>query len=366
VYKRQEIALTMLPGIGDVSGKKLVACCGGLEAVFKESRKELLLKHTMGENLIHRLLDGRNEALRRAEKEIRFIQKYRIKPLFFLNKDYPYRLANCHDAPLMLYYKGSVDVNKPRVVSVVGTRNATDYGREVCTRIIEGLQESGVLVVSGLAFGIDSCAHKCALQYNIPTVGVLGHGLDRIYPLQNKTLAEKMILNGGLITDFPSETMPDRENFPKRNRIIAGLCDALVVVEAASSGGALITADIANSYNRDVFAVPGRLQDEYSKGCNTFIKTNRAALVESADDIRYIMGWDVVTPKKKVMQREMFQDYSTDEKIIVDLLHTQSDVGIDILVSDSGLKSSIVAKVLLSLELRGVIRCLPGKRYQLN
>lgn len=361
-----EIALTMLPGIGDVSGKKLVACCGGLTAVFKESRKELHLRKSLGENLINRLLDGRDEALRKAEKEIRFIEKYRITPLFFMNKNYPYRLANCHDAPLMLYYKGTAEVNVPRVVAVVGTRKATDYGREMCSRIIEGLQQSGVLVVSGLAFGIDSCAHKSALQYNLPTVGVLGHGLDRIYPPQNKGLAEKMIRNGGLITDFPSETIPDRENFPKRNRVIAGLCDALIVVEAASSGGALITADIANSYNRDVFAVPGRLQDEYSKGCNMFIKTNRAALIESADDIRYIMGWDIVSNKKEGLQRELFQEWTTEEKTIVDLLHTQKDVGIDVLVADSGLKSSMVAKVLLSLELRGIIRCLPGKRYQLN
>ncbi len=360
-----EIALTMLPGIGHVSGKKLVALCGGLEAIFKDSRKDLLRRKTIGENVINKLLEGRNEALRKAEKEVRFIEKYHIKTLFFLDKSYPYRLGNCHDAPLLLYYKGNADLNSPRVVSIVGTRKATDYGRDVCSRIVEGLQQSGVLVVSGLAFGIDSCAHKSALQLGLPTVGVLGHGLDRIYPQQNKGLAEKMISNGGLITDFPSETQPDRENFPMRNRIIAGLCDALIVVEAASSGGALITADIANSYNRDVFAVPGRLNDEYSKGCNSYIKTNRAALIESAEDIRYIMGWDSSSPRSESIQRELFQELSESEKTITDILKTQSDAGIDVLVSDSGMKSSELAKILLALEFRGVIRSLPGKRYQL-
>jgi DNA processing protein len=361
-----EIALTMLPGIGDVSGKKLVAYCGGTKAIFTDSRKDLLRRKALGDNLVNKLIEGRSEALRKAEKEIRFIEKYHITPLFFLHKDYPFRLGNCGDAPLMLYYKGTADVNMPRVVAVVGTRNATDYGREMCTRIIEGLSDSGVLVVSGLAFGIDSCAHKISVQLNIPTIGVLGHGLDRLYPAENKGLAEKMIQHGGLITDFPSETQPDRENFPKRNRIIAGLCDALIVVEAASRGGALITADIANSYNRDVFAVPGRLQDEYSKGCNTFIKTNRAALIESADDIRYIMGWDTVAPKNAGIQRALFQEFSEEENTIVEMLRAQTDAGIDTLVLDSGMKSSQVAKILLALEFRGVIKCLPGKRYQLN
>lgn len=361
-----EIALTMLPGIGDVSGKKLVAYCGGVEAVFRLTRKELLSTKVLGSSVIDRLIAHREEALRKAEAEMKFIQKYRITPLFFLDKAYPFRLGNCPDAPILLYYKGNADLNAPRVVGMVGTRKATEYGRDRCQKIVEGMKEMGVLVVSGLAFGIDSCAHKYALQNQMPTVGVLGHGLDRIYPPENKLLAGKMLKNGGLLTEFPSNTKPDRENFPQRNRIIAGMCDALIIVEAASSGGALITAEIANSYNRDVFAVPGRLNDEYSKGCNTYIKTNRAALIESAEDLKYIMGWDSKTQQNQAVQREMFMELTEEETSVMSLFHPGEDIGIDMLVSDSGLKSSQVAKNLLSLEFKGLIKCLPGKRYQLR
>lgn len=361
-----EIALTMLPGIGDVSGKKLVAYCGGTREVFKFTRKELLQLKVLSATVVDHLLSGRDEALRKAESEIRFIEKYRITPLFFLDKQYPFRLGNCADAPVMLYYKGTADLNAARIVGIVGTRNATEYGRDMCQKIVEGLADMGVLIISGLALGIDSCAHKSSLQCGIPTVGVLGHGLDRIYPAQNKALAGKMIENGGLITEFPSNTKPDRENFPQRNRIIAGMCDALIVVEAASSGGALITAEIANSYNRDVFAVPGRLTDEYSKGCNAYIKTNRAALIDSAQDLKYIMGWDSKTPVNQSIQRELFQELSEEEKSLMTLFHPGENIGIDLLISDSGFKSSQVAKILLSLEFKGMIKCLPGKRYQSN
>lgn len=359
-----EIALTMLPGIGDITGKKLVACCGSVEGVFQQSRKELLKHHLLGEFVIKKLLSGRDEALRRSEHEITFIEKYNISPLFFLDKKYPYRLGNCVDGPVLLYYKGNADLNSRRIVGVVGTRKATDYGRELCLRLIEGLADAGVLIVSGLAFGIDSCAHKNALQYEIPTVGVLGHGLDRLYPVQNKALAERMIHKGGLLTDFPSKTQPDRENFPKRNRIIAGLCDALVVVEAAEKGGALITAEIANSYDREVFAVPGRIGDEYSKGCNNFIKTNRAALVETAEDIKYLMGWNTDSSRKQVQQQELFVEFTDQEEAIFTILRSSGNSGIDFLVTESGMTSSNVAKALLNLEFKGAVRCLPGKRYQ--
>lgn len=359
-----EIALTMLPGIGDVSGKKLVAYCGGAEQVFHLSRRELLRIKSLGNLLVDRLISGREDALRQAEDEIRFIRKYRIKPLYFLDDAYPVRLNNCPDAPVMLYYKGTADLNAARMVGIVGTRRATEYGREMCQKIVGGLEEMGVIVVSGLASGIDSCAHKTSLQRDIPTIGVLGHGLDRIYPPQNSAIAAKMVKRGGLLTEFPSQTKPDRENFPRRNRIIAGICDALIVVEAASSGGALITAEIANSYNRDVFAVPGRVSDQYSQGCNTYIKTNRAALIESAEDLKYIMGWDTKVKKNQSVQRELFEELNEEEKNILELIPSDIDLGIDHLVASSGLKSSLVAKTLLSLELRGLIKCLPGKRYK--
>jgi DNA processing protein len=361
--RQYEVALTLLPGIGDITAKKLVAYCGGLESVFKSSRRDLLKLKALTPGMVQKVLDGREAALKRASQELAFIDRYQISTLFFLNKDYPYRLSNCADSPVMLYYKGNADLNAVRIIGIVGTRKATAYGKDFCTRLIEGFSSSDVLVVSGLALGIDSCAHKSALGMGIPTVGVLGHGLDRIYPPQNKAMAGKMLKNGGLLTDFPSETQPDRENFPKRNRIIAGLCDALVVVEAAETGGALITADIANSYDRDVFAVPGRIGDKFSQGCNKYIKTNRAALIESAEDIKYLMGWDDASGKNR--QQTLFVELSDEETRIRDLIRQYSDPGIDVLVMESGYNSSSVAKILLNLEFNGVIRSLPGKRYQL-
>jgi DNA processing protein len=360
-----KIALTMMPGIGDVTGKKLVAYCGGPEEVFTKNRKELLKISDLSEIALQRLLNGRDEAMRKAEAEIRFVENHKIRTLFFLDKEYPYRLFNCTDSPMLLYYKGTADLNHRRIVGMVGTRSATEYGKERCASLIRGLVDDGILVVSGLAYGIDSCAHKTALAAGIPTVGVLGHGLDRIYPAANRSLAEKMLENGGLLTDFPSNTKPDRENFPMRNRIIAGLCDALVVVEAANTGGALITADIANSYSRDVFAVPGRVGDEYSGGCNRFIKTNRAALVESAQDIKYLMGWDQKKSDSAGRQQKLFVELTAEEQAIIEIIKTQGDAGIDLLVTESGMNSSKAAAILLNLEFSGQIKCMPGKRYQL-
>ena len=362
---RYEIALTFLPGIGDITGKKLVAYCGGIEAVFKLSRRELCEIKALGEPLVHRLLEGRDDALKRASMEMSFIERYDIKPLFFLHKEYPFRLYQCPDGPVMLYYKGNADLNAAKVIGVVGTRRATAYGQEACMKLIDDLSDLDVMIVSGLAFGIDSVAHKQALRWDLPTVGVLGHGLDRLYPPQNRSLAEKMIRNGGLLTDFPMKTLPDRENFPKRNRIIAGLCDALVVVEAAEKGGALITADIAGSYDRDVFAFPGRINDEFSKGCNRYIRTNRAALIESAQDLLFMMGWDKTKGTDKGRQTHLFVDLSASELSVVELIRKHKDPGVDLLSKESQISASHMAKLLLELEFKGIVKCLPGKRYQL-
>ena len=279
-----QIGLTLLPGVGDVLGKKLVAYCGGVEEVFRQSRKSLEKIPGIGVKLVDSIVN--QKVLFRAEEEIRFIEKYNITPLFYLDKKYPARLKNCDDGPIMLFFKGNADMNVARVVSMVGTRKATDYGKSVCEKIIEDLKAYGILVISGLAYGIDTCAHRAALEQNLMTVAVLGHGLDMIYPYLNRHLAEKMVDQGGLLTEFMSKTKPDRENFPRRNRIIAGLADATIVIEAAKTGGALITAEIANSYSRDVFSVPGRIGDPWSEGCNSLIKTNKAALVQRAADVR--------------------------------------------------------------------------------
>ena len=285
-----QIAATLLSSVGDVNGKKLVEFCGSAEAVFTEKKQLLKKIPGIGDSTVNAIINSKKEALLRAEKEIKFIEKTNVIPLFFTDENYPQRLTHCIDAPMMLYYKGNANLNHSKIISVVGTRSITEYGKVCCSSIIKGFEGSGVLVVSGLAYGVDTCAHKEALKYNLPTIGVLAHGLDKLYPQTNLELARKMLDQGGLLTDFMSQTNPDKENFPKRKRIIAGMADAVIVIEAAKRGGALITADIANSYNRDVFAVPGRIGDTYSEGCNHFIKTNKALLVQTADDIRYIMG----------------------------------------------------------------------------
>jgi DNA processing protein len=356
-----QIALTLVPGIGNVFGKKLVTLCGSAEAVFTEPQKVLRKIPRLSQRIIESLKT--KGILERAEKEVEFIERYHIQPLFFQDKEYPFRLKNCVDGPLLLFYKGNVSINFPRVIGIVGTRNATEYGKEICNHLIDGLQTQEILVVSGLAYGIDSCAHRVSLEKGVKTVGVLGHGLDRVYPYINKSLAEKMIKNGGLLTEFVSETKPDRENFPMRNRIIAGLCDAIVVIEATQKGGALITADIANSYNRDVFAVPGRIGDPFSEGTNNLIKANKAALIQSAEDVKYMMGWDLQEKRPEAVQKKIFIEMTPEEQVIADILTRCGQVGIDELCMEARLSMSKVAAALLNLEFEGVVKCMPGKIY---
>ena len=360
IYK---LALTLIPGVGSVNGKSLVAYCGGVKAVFMEKKRALLKIPGIGEQTINAIAN--HNVFGRAEEELAFIEKNKIAPLFYLDKEYPIRLKQCHDSPLMLFYKGTSELNAPKVVAMVGTRKATEYGRDMCRKIIEGLVEQNVLIVSGLAYGIDTWSHKAALDNKLETIGILGHGLDRIYPYANRALAEKMTESGGLLCEYMSNTMPDRENFPMRNRIIAGISDAVIVVEAGATGGALITAEIANSYNRDVFAVPGRLGDPHSEGCNKLIKINKAALIQSAKDISYLLNWNDEKDKKKSVQRQLFLDLSPDEELIVSTLREKGDMEVDTLLLETQLMPAKAASVLLNLEFEGVIRCLPGKVYRL-
>jgi DNA processing protein len=357
-----QIGLTLIPLVGDVNGKRLLAYCGSPEAVFKEKRSSLEKIPGIGHVIINSIVN--HSVFDRAEKEIEFIEKHEIIPLFFTNSGYPSRLLNCEDGPLMLYYKGTSNLNTNRVVAIVGTRRPTNYGKAKCEEFVDFLSNKNVLIVSGLAYGIDSNAHRRSVFKEVETVGVLGHGLDKLYPSQNRKLAEKMLERGGLLTEFKSGTNPDRENFPKRNRIVAGMCDAVIVIESGRKGGALITAEIANSYNRDVFAIPGRTDDEVSKGCNQLIKTNRAALAESGKDIAYIMGWDDKPVAKKI-QTQMFADLSEDEKVLIDIIREAKEIGIDQLALQSGLSASKIATALLSLEFEGIIKSLPGKQYSL-
>lgn len=358
-----QIALTLIPGIGDVLGRKLIGLYGNAENVFREPRKFQRKIPRITELLMQ--MTTRRDLLARAAREIEFLNRHDIKPLFYSDKDYPRRLRHCHDSPLMVYYRGTADLNAPRALAIVGTRNATDYGKGITHELITHLVTDGTLIISGLAYGIDSFAHRVCVETSRETIGVLGHGLDTIYPWINRSLAEKMVLRGGLLTEFLSGTKPDKVNFPKRNRIIAGLSDAIVVVEAGQRGGALITAEIANSYNRDVFAIPGRVHDPFSEGTNFLIKTNRAALVQSAEDIEYNMGWKIPTRVSHVIQKQLFADMTAEENLIFEILKENGNSGIDDLCFRSGLPMNKVSASLLNMEFEGVVRCLPGKMYTL-
>ncbi len=358
-----QLALTRVPNIGDVQAKALINCYGDAASIFKAPKKQL--ENIDGIGTVRASAIKAFSSFSSCEAEIDFIEKYKITPLFLTDEQYPKRLLNCYDSPSLLFYRGNADLNKPKIISVVGTRNHSDYGRQQCEKIIEDLQQEDVLVVSGLAYGIDTIAHKSSLKHRLATVGVVAHGLDRIYPSQNKTLAKEMTGNGGLLTDFPSGTKPDKQNFPRRNRIVAGMCDALVVIESGIKGGSLITAELANSYNKDVFALPGKSTDLKSEGCNYLIRSNKASLFTSANDILEVMNWlpqEKRTPRK---QRELFIEFTPDEKILVDILQQTDQIQIDELYFKSGLSSSAVAAALLMLEMQNVLISLPGKTYKL-
>lgn len=358
-----QIAITLIPGIGDISGKKLVDYCGSAKAVFKETRKTLLKINGIREVTVDALCNSK-DLLKRAEQEVEFIEQNGIKPLFYRDSDYPKRLLQCDDSPLMLYYKGNANLNTNRVVAIVGTRNITDYGKENCAQLVNDLVDDHVLVISGLAYGVDTMAHRTAVKAGIPTVGVLGNGLQQIYPAANKKLASEMLANGGLLTECMSGTKPDRENFPRRNRIIAGMADAVIVIESALKGGSLITADLANSYSRDVFAYPGRVKDLYSQGCNYLIRTNRAHLMESVVNLRYVMRWE--RPSSEEHQTALFRDYTDEEKLIMDCFIGKAIVSLDDLIIGTRLPTTELASLLLNLEFDGILLSLPGRRYQLN
>ena len=358
-----QITLTLIPNIGDVHAKALVNHFGNAEDIFKAKKKELEEIEGIGSVRARSIKEFKD--FKNAEEEITFIEKYKITPLFITDKNYPQRLLNCYDSPAMLYYRGNADLNQSKIIAIVGTRNNNEYGKAVCEKLVEDLAGENILIVSGLAFGIDSIAHRSALKNDLKTVAILAHGIDRIYPTQNKSLAKEIIEQGGLLTDFRSKTNPDKQNFPKRNRIVAGISDAIVVVESSIKGGSLITAELGNGYNKDVFAVPGRINDTKSEGCNYLIKNNKACLITSADDLLEDMGWKEYKKPSTKKQRELFIELSDDEKIVVNILQQQQQIHIDELYIKSGLSSSAVASALLTLEMQSVINSLPGKMYRM-
>ncbi|MDP4210074.1 MAG: DNA-processing protein DprA [Bacteroidota bacterium] len=363
---KYKIGITLIPGIGSINAKKLIAYTGNIEAVFSEKKKNLLKIPGIGDSLAANIIN--HSILERAEKEIEFIERYGIKYSYYLDKDYPSRLKNCEDSPVILFYKGDVEFNQTKVLSIVGTRNATDYGKECCNKLLSDLQSRrhDVLIVSGLAYGIDICAHRAALKNGFDTVAVLGHGLGTLYPAVHKATAKDITKQGALVTDFVSDTKLDRNNFVKRNRIIAGLADATLVVESAIKGGALITADIAQSYNRDVLAFPGRVGDQYSRGCNWLVKTNKAALIESVEDLEYQLGWESPLNASAPKQTELFVEISEDEQRIVQTLRESGELPIDLICIHVDMPVSKVSALLLNLEFAGMVRSLPGKVYRLT
>lgn len=361
-----QLALTRVPQIGSVQAKLLADEFENAEAIFKA--KKSLLEKIEGIGSVRATSIKSFDLFKEQESEINFIEKYKITPLFLKDELYPQRLLNCYDPPTLLFYRGAANLNSSKIISIIGTRSNTDYGKQMVEQIIEQLAPLQPVVVSGLAYGVDAVAHKQSVKHLLPTVGVLAHGLDKIYPPAHTALAKEMIAGGGgLLTEFRKETKPDKHNFPTRNRIVAGMCDATIVIETGVKGGSMITAHLANSYNRDVFAIPGKTTDSKSEGCNYLIQSNKAVLIRNGNDIVQHMGWEEqLTKKQNSRQKEIFITLNDEEKIIVELLKEKETVSIDELNINCNLNSSIIASVLLTLELQGVVQSLPGKMYSLT
>ena len=356
------LALQNAPNIGDITAKKLIAHCGSPEAVLNEKKQNLLKIDGIGTYAIGDL--HKDILLQNAEKELKFIKKHDIVSHYFMESSYPERLKHCVDGPILLFQKGNVNIKNQPIISIVGARKITTQGIANCEAIVERLAPYNPIIVSGFAYGTDITAQKAALKYNLQTIGCLAHGFNQIYPKVHKKYVADIESHGGFFTDFWSTDEFDRNNFLKRNRIIAGLSEATIVVESAEKGGSLVTADIANSYNREVFAVPGRLTDTQSVGCNNLIKLQRAHLLSKPEDIPYILNWKLESEKKPV-QKQLFVELDTDEKLIYNFLKENGKELLDIIALKCNKPTFRVASILLNMELKGVVRPLPGKQFEI-
>ncbi|MDO9000555.1 DNA-processing protein DprA [Sediminibacterium sp.] len=360
-----QIGLTLIEGIGDVNAKSLLAYCGSASQVFKQKKGQLEKIPGIGSIWAQSIINSK-DVLKKAEEEIKFIEKYKITPLFFTDENYPTRLKYCSDSPVLMYYKGNANLNQEKIIGVVGTRKPSDYGKEKTKEFVSELKGTGAIIISGLAYGVDVLAHKTALENELDTVGVVAHGLDRIYPQLHDNIAKRMMGQGGILTDFMSGTNPDAVNFPKRNRIVAGLCDALVVIESKRGGGSLITATIANSYNKDVFAFPGRAGEVLAEGCNGLIKQNRAVLIENAADLLYAMQWQEIESKAKASKQiPLLLNLSDEEKMVIDLFSKKNSLHVDEICHTTEFTISKTSALLLQLEFSNLIKSRPGKMYEL-
>lgn len=360
---RFPLALTFIDGIGSIKAKNLIAYLGSAQAVFEE--RKVVLSKVPGIRNIRFSKKNLQNALAKAEITLEQITKENHRIFYYLEDNYPRRLKQTEDGPVFLFGKGNFDSNPPRTVAVVGTRNATSYGKQICSNLITTLQNKQITVISGLAHGIDGITHQLCVKENIPTIGVLGHGLDRIYPAAHKRLAEKMLENGGLLTEYIPGTIPDSVNFPMRNRIVAGLADAVIIVESDTKGGSLITCELANDYNKDVFAFPGSVYSQYSRGCNRIIAESKAHLLTSPEQLLTYMGW---TPEKKETGEQLALSEALDhnEQLIFELLREKEKLSLDAISVISQIPRAQLSSLLLKMELSGFLQALPGKRYQLG
>lgn len=357
------LALQHVPNLGDGSAKKLIRHCGSAEGVFREKKGALLKIEGIGGHKLQHL--NVKEHLEAADKELRFIEKNQIKVLYFQEEEYPEKLKHCYDGPIVLFQKGNVDLKKKRILSLVGTRRPTSVGLEFCRQLIEELAPLDPVIVSGFAYGVDIAAQKAAMENGLQTIGCLAHGLNQTYPKVHEKYVKKIEENGGFFSDFWSSDPFERPNFLKRNRIIAGISEATIVVESAEKGGSLVTADIANSYSREVFAVPGRPTDRQSVGCNNLIKRQQAHLLSSAADLVYMLNWQLEA-KPAPVQKQLFVELDEDEKIVFGFLETHGKDLLDNIALNCKIPTFKAASLLLNMELKGVIRPLPGKLFELT
>lgn len=356
------LALLKIEGVGDIVAKKLLNHCGSPEKIFKTKASVLSAIDGIGQVLIKNLKD--KSVFKLAEAELKFIQDNNISLLHYQDENYPNRLKHCMDSPVLMFASGNMNLNNRKIISIVGTREITSYGTEFCKKLIEDLAPLNPIIVSGFAYGVDIVAHKAAMDYNLQTVGVIAHGLNQVYPKVHKKYVAKMEENGGFLTEFWSTSNPEKENFVKRNRIVAGMSEATIVIESAEKGGSLITANLANDYNRDVFAVPGRTTDKFSQGCNNLIKTQRANVLTSAADLIYILNWELEHKDKKAIQKQLFVSLDSDEQKIYDYLQQHGKEELDSIALECDFPVFRISSVLMNMELKGVIRPLPGKLFE--
>lgn len=355
-----QIGLSLLNGVTAADAKQLVDAIGSLEGVFHEKASNF--RHFHGLNINPNKDLGREAALERAEEELDFMERNEVRMYFYQHANYPYLLKQCIDAPVVIFAMGNIDFGRKNI-SIVGTRKSSPYGKKMCDQLVKDLAPHQVQIISGLAHGIDKCAHEAAIKNNLPTIGVLGHGLDTMYPAAHRPLARQMLENGGVITEYISGTVGDPRNFPERNRIVAGLSQATVVVESSETGGSMITANLAHDYNREVFAFPGNADQEFSSGCNNLIKRSKAHLMTSASDLVNVLGWEEKTADQPI--KINFEDLDEKESNLIQIMQSKGELDVDSLIAESNIEASSLSVHLFNLEMKGLVKMLPGKRYSL-